>query len=103
MNLLLCRHDNELLLKKIDDQEIWRGLWIPLEKSVISKKIITNKTKLTKIEHHLTHRFLKINLYETHVKCKFKLRSNEESKWIHIKKIKKFAIPAPIRAYLENG
>ena len=102
MNLLLCRHDNELLLKKIDNQEIWRGLWIPPEKSVISKKIITNKTKLTKIEHYLTHRFLKINLYETHVKSKFELRSNEESKWINISKINKFAIPAPIRSYLEN-
>ena len=103
MNLLLCRHDNELLLKKIDDQEIWRGLWIPPEKSVISKNIITDKTKLTKIEHHLTHRFLEINLYETHVKSKFELKSNEESKWIDINKIKKFAIPAPIRSYLENG
>ena len=88
MNLLLCRHDNELLLKKIDDQEIWRGLWIPPEKSVIPKKIFTNKTKLTRIEHHLTHRFLEINLYETHVKSKFKLKSNEESKWIDIKNIK---------------
>ena len=61
------------------------------------------KTKLTKIEHHLTHRFLEINLYETHVKSKFELKSNEESKWININKIKKFAIPAPIRSYLENG
>ena len=102
MDLLLCRYDNELLLKKINDQEIWRGLWIPPEKDVVSKKIITDKTKLTKIEHHLTHRFLKINLYETHVKGKFELRSNEESKWINISKIEKFAIPAPIRSYLEN-
>ena len=36
-------------------------------------------------------------------KSKFELKSNEESKWIDINKIKKFAIPAPIRSYLENG
>ena len=102
MNLLLCRHHNDLLLKKISDQEIWRGLWIPPEKSVVSKNNITDKIKLTKIGHHLTHRFLKINLYETYVKDKFELLLNEESRWINFNKINMFAIPSPIKSYLEN-
>jgi A/G-specific adenine glycosylase len=60
MELSLFEADQEILLRKIEDQEIWRGLWSLPYTNEYSSKI--RSYKIEKIKHRLSHRILEINI-----------------------------------------
>ena len=60
MELSLFVVDQEILLRKIDDQEIWRGLWSLPNTNESSTKVSSYNIK--KIKHRLSHRILEIDI-----------------------------------------
>ena len=100
IELSLFRADQEILLRKIDDQEIWRGLWsLPYTDECSSK---VSPYKILHIKHRLSHRILEIEINLNKVAKKFILKNNFQYQWVKVSDVDNIALPKPIEKIIKN-
>ena len=100
MDLCLFETDQEILLRKIDDQEIWRGLWsLPYTCEYSSK---TKAYKIQQIKHRLSHRILEIEINLKKVSKKFMPKNNFHYQWVKVGDVDNIALPKPIEKMIRN-
>ena len=100
MELSLFVANQEVLLRKIDDQEIWRGLWSLPYTNESSSKVRANK--IEKIKHRLSHRILEIDINLKKVTKKFIPRNNFLYQWVKVRDVEHIALPKPIKKIIKN-
>ena len=100
MELSLFEADQEILLRKIEDQEIWRGLWSLPYTNEYSSKI--RSYKIEKIKHRLSHRILEININLKKVTKKFIPKNNFQYQWVKVSDVENIALPKPIKKIIKN-
>ena len=100
MELSLFEADQEILLRKIEDQEIWRGLWSLPYTNEYSSKI--RSYKIEKIKHRLSHRILEININLKKVTKKFIPKNNFQYQWVKVNDVENIALPKPIKKIIKN-
>ena len=100
MELSLFVADQEILLRKIDDQEIWRGLWSLPYTNESSSKVRTYN--IEKIKHRLSHRILEININLKKVTKKFIPKNNFQYQWVKVNDVENIALPKPIKKIIKN-
>jgi A/G-specific adenine glycosylase len=100
MELSLFEADQEILLRKIEDQEIWRGLWSLPYTNEYSSKI--RSYKIDKIKHRLSHRILEININLKKVTKKFIPKNNFQYQWVKVNDVENIALPKPIKKIIKN-
>ena len=100
MELSLFEADQEILLRKIEDQEIWRGLWSLPYTNEYSSKI--RPYKIEKIKHRLSHRILEININLKKVTKKFIPKNNFQYQWVKVNDVENIALPKPIKKIIKN-
>jgi A/G-specific adenine glycosylase len=100
MELSLFEADHEILLRKIEDQEIWRGLWSLPYTNEYSSKI--RSYKIEKIKHRLSHRILEININLKKVTKKFIPKNNFQYQWVKVNDVENIALPKPIKKIIKN-
>ncbi len=100
MDLNLFAVDHEILLRKIDDQEIWRGLWsLPYINEYSSK---VRAYKIHQIKHRLSHRILDIEINLKKVTKKFIPKNNFQYQWVKVDDVDNIALPKPIENIIRN-
>ena len=100
MELSLFVADREILLRKIDDQEIWRGLWsLPCTNESSSK---VKSYNIEKIKHKLSHRILEIDINLKKVTRKFIPKNNFQYQWVKVSDVENIALPKPIKEIINN-
>ena len=100
MKLSLFEADQEILLRKIDDQEIWRGLWsLPYTNEYSSK---SRANKIQQINHRLSHRILEIEINLKKVSKKFIPKNNFQYQWVKVGDVDNIALPKPIEKIIRN-
>ncbi len=100
LDLELVKYKDSLLLRKIEDQDIWKGLWAPFEKQKIPYKLKTLKQK--EVSHKLSHRVIDLSLTLSKSNKRFNLDTNLNYDWINIKDIEKFGMPKPIKQFVSS-
>ena len=100
MELSLFVVDQEILLRKIDDQEIWRGLWSLPNTNESSSKIRSYNIK--QIKHRLSHRILEIDINLKKVTKKFIPKNNFQYQWVKVSDVENIALPKPIKKVIKN-
>ena len=100
MELSLFVADQEILLRKIDDQEIWRGLWSFPYTNESSSKVRTYN--IEKIKHRLSHRILEIDINFKKVTKKFIPKNNFQYQWVKVSDVENIALPKPIKKVIKN-
>ena len=100
MELSLFVADQEILLRKIDDQEIWRGLWSFPYTNESSSKVRTYN--IEKIKHRLSHRILEIDINFKKVTKKFIPKNNFQYQWVKVSDVENIALPKPIKKLIKN-
>ena len=91
MELSLFVANQEILLRKIDDQEIWRGLWSFPYTNESSSKVRTYN--IEKIKHRLSHRILEIDINFKKVTKKFIPKNNFQYQWVKVSDVENIALP----------
>ena len=100
MKLSLFVADQEILLRKIDDQEIWKGLWsLPYTNESTSK---VRNYNIEKIKHRLSHRILEIDINLKKVTKKFIPKNNFQYQWVKVSDVENIALPKPIKKVIKN-
>ena len=100
MELSLFVANQEILLRKIDDQEIWKGLWSLPYTDESSSKIRSDNIK--KIKHRLSHRILEIDINLKKVTKKFIPKNNFQYQWVKVSDVENIALPKPIKKVIKN-
>jgi adenine-specific DNA glycosylase len=100
MELSFFVTDQEVLLRKIDDQEIWRGLWSLPHTNESSLKV--RSYNIEKIKHRLSHRILEIDINLKKVTKKFIPKNNFQYQWVKVNDVENIALPKPIKKIIKN-
>jgi len=100
MELSLFEADQSILLRKINDQEIWRGLWsLPCTNESPST---VRSYNIKQIKHRLSHRILEIEINLKKVSKKFMPKNNFQYQWVKVSDVENIALPKPIKKIIEN-
>ena len=105
IHFTLAHSKNTFLLFKKDEKTFWESLWIPFEnenlkKTKIFKKPTNSVTK--KISHALSHIDLDITIEIFNYSAPFKVKTNQEHRWVSKNKIHNFGMPKPIKTIIEE-
>ena len=105
INYALARSNDAFLLFKKLEESFWEGLWTPLELNPnhpLPWKDDIETLEEIRIKHKLSHLNLdiKINIYS--YEKVFKVKTNEQYKWVNKSNIDKYGMPKPIKSIIEK-
>ena len=105
IHFTLAHSKNTFLLFKKDEKTFWESLWVPFENENLKKTKIFKKptNSVTKnISHALSHIDLDITIEIFNYSAPFKVKTNQEHRWVSKNKIHNFGMPKPIKTIIEE-
>ena len=105
INFTLAHSQQSFLLFKKEEKTFWESLWIPFDNENLKKEMIfkkPKKTKITNINHALSHLNLDITVEIFEYNAPFKIKTNLTHQWITKDDIHNYGLPKPIKTIIEN-
>ena len=105
INFTLAHSQQSFLLFKKEEKTFWESLWVPFDNENSKKEMIfkkPKKTKITNINHSLSHLNLDITVEIFEYNAPFKIKTNLTHQWITKDDIHNYGLPKPIKTIIEN-
>ena len=105
INFTLAHSQQSFLLFKREEKTFWESLWVPFDNKNSKKEMIfkkPKKTKITNINHALSHLNLDITVEIFEYNAPFKIKTNLTHQWIAKDDINNYGLPKPIKTIIEN-
>ena len=105
INFTLAHSQQSFLLFKKEEKTFWESLWVPFDNENSKKEMIfkkPKKTKITNINHALSHLNLDITVEIFEYNAPFKIKTNLTHQWIAKDDINNYGLPKPIKTIIEN-